>query len=239
MYLNYTIKWDGRCVKGFCYETNTKGSDGSQLLLIKLGDLPWVTPVPLPDQPHPTESLPRISTSLWRNKSPLWSPLWVSVLMNFSIFLCYWLRGPLAWESLQWLLVPSTATTLWLIPQLPLHSFPTQMQSVCPWAVPSVLVPFTSQSLSLRRRGLPKVGMECLEKKIRVGGTRGRKGEGPLLFASCSLPQPHHCFPFFSPAAPSDLTVPKLVLSAAFTVASSLCVLVVPHRSFLSINWGI
>lgn len=26
-------------VKGFCYETNNKGSDGSQLLLVKLGKL--------------------------------------------------------------------------------------------------------------------------------------------------------------------------------------------------------
>lgn len=39
MYLSYNIKWDGRGVKGLCYETNNKGSDGSQQLLMKLGKL--------------------------------------------------------------------------------------------------------------------------------------------------------------------------------------------------------
>lgn len=60
------------------------------------------------------------------------------------------------------------------------------------------------KSLSLKRTGLPKVGIECLETKAHASGTRGSKGKQSLLFASsgasCSLlwlPQPHPCIALF------------------------------------------
>lgn len=39
MCLDYNIKWDAKFVKGPCWETNNKRSDGGQLLLMKLGVL--------------------------------------------------------------------------------------------------------------------------------------------------------------------------------------------------------
>lgn len=90
-----------------------------------------------------------------------------------------------------------------------------------------------------------EVGIRFLEKKVHVArrGTRGRKREeGPLLASlggSCSLPllpQSHYSFTLFPAGASSHLTVPIFDLFTAFTGAESHLVLLVPHRSFLSVK---
>lgn len=73
-------------------------------------------------------------------------------------------------------------------------------------------------------------------------GTRGRAGEEGLFLASlcgsCSLSllQSHYSFALFSAGVSSHLPVSIFDLLTAFTGADSHHVLLVPHRSFLSVK---